>query len=155
VGLAGPCLSIAAAVGGGIYEGIIVNPLWSRSPPASFAVIQPPDGVALQRFWIPVHAGITVFALAALAAAWRHRVIRRLLLVGLASYAVMRAWSGVYFIPHMLAFQDIAPDSAPSAELSMRVARWIWWTWWRAPLDLVSFACFALAFRATGGQERG
>jgi len=65
--------------------------------------------------------------------------------MALASYVVMRVWSGVFFIREMLAFQKIPLDSAPSAALSARVARWTYWTWFREPLDIVSFLCSLLA----------
>lgn len=96
---------MAAAIGGRLYEHIVLTPLWKKSPPSSLAVIQPNTGVPLQRFWIPVHVAITVFVFAALALTWGDAVARRLLLIGLGSYIIMRVWSGVYFIPEMLAFQ--------------------------------------------------
>ena len=139
------CSSLAAALGGGIYEQVVLTPLWRRSPPQSFAVIQPGTGVPLQRFWIPVHAAITVFFLSSLALAWRDAPVRQLLLIALASYIVMRAWSGVYFIPEMLAFQRVPLDGPPSSELTARVARWTFWSPFREPLDIVSFGCVVLA----------
>jgi hypothetical protein len=139
------CFAMAAALGGGLFESIVLIPQWSKSPPSSFAMIQPGTGVPLQRFWILVHGAITLFIIVALAATWREMPMRRLLLVALASYIVMRAWSGLFFIPEMLAFQKIAPDSAPSAELSARVARWTFWTRFREPLDVASLLCSLLA----------
>lgn len=119
--------------------------MWSKSPPSSFSIIQPSTGVPLQRFWIPVHLAITLFIIVALVTTWRDLTVRRLLLIALLSYIVMRAWSGLFFIPEMLAFQRIAVDSAPSAELAARVARWTFWTWFREPLDIVSYLCSLLA----------
>ncbi len=139
------CFFMAAAIGGGLYESIVLTPLWSKSPPSSFSIIQPGTGVPLQRFWIPVHAGITIFIIAALVLTWRDRAVRRLLLIALTSYIIMRVWSGVFFIREMLAFQKIPLDSAPSAELSARVAKWTFWTWFREPLDIISFLCSLLA----------
>ncbi len=139
------CFSMAGAFGGGLYEHIVLTPLWSRSPPSSFSIIQRGMGVPLQRFWIPVHVAITMFILLALFLTWNDVTVRRLLLIGLASYAIMRVWSGLFFIREMLAFQKIPPDSAPSAELSARVARWTYWTWFREPLDMISLLCFLLA----------
>jgi hypothetical protein len=139
------CFSMAGALGGGLYEHIVLTPLWSRSPPSSFAIIQHGTGVPLQRFWIPVHAAITVFILLALFLAWSDVTARWLLLIALASYVVMRVWSGVFFIREMLAFQRIPVDSPPSVELSARVARWTYWTWFREPLDIISFLCSLLA----------
>ena len=139
------CLSLASALGGGLYEHIVLTPLWSKSPPASFAIIQPGTGVPLQRFWTPVHAAITVCMLLALFLTWRDVTILRLLLIALASYGIMRVWSGLFFIREMLAFQKIPLDAAPSAALSARVARWTYWTWFREPLDIISCLCTLLA----------
>jgi len=137
--------SIASAIGGGLYEHIVLTPIWSASPPSSFTIIQPRTGVPLQRFWIPVHVAITIFILATLPLTRADIQVRCLLLVGFGSYIVMRVWSGLYFIREMLAFQKIPPGSAPSAGLSARVARWTYWTWFREPLDVISFLCFLLA----------
>jgi hypothetical protein len=139
------CFSMAGAIGGGLYEHIVLIPLWSPSPPSSFSVIQPGTGVPLQRFWIPVHAAITIFILLSLFVTWKEGKVRRLLLTGVASYLVMRVWSALFFIPEMLEFQKVPLDSPPSADLSARVASWIFWTWFREPLDIVSFLCFLLA----------
>jgi hypothetical protein len=144
--LVGLCVSMAAALGGGLYESVVLMPLWSASPPGSFSIIQPDTGVPLQRFWIPVHAGITLFLIAALVATWQHASVRRALLVGTAAYAGMRIWSGLFFIPEMLAFQQLPLDTPPSAELSGRVAQWVALTWWREPLDVASFVSFLLAY---------
>jgi hypothetical protein len=142
------CISIAAALGGGLYEHIVLTPMWSKSPPSSFSIIQPTTGVPLQRFWIPVHAAITLFMILSLVMAWNDMTVRRLLLVALGSYIVMRVWSGLYFIPEMLAFQRVPLDSAPSAELTARVSRWTFWTWFREPLDIISMLSSLLALYA-------
>jgi hypothetical protein len=139
------CFSMAAALGGGLYESIVLMPLWSKSPPASFAIIQPGTGVPLQRFWIPVHVAITLCLIVALVLTWGEPTVRRLLLLALVSYLVMRVWSGLFFIPEMLAFQKVPLDAAPSAALSARVAKWTYWTWFREPLDILSLLCALLA----------
>src|SRR5689334_12711049 len=84
--------SMAAAIGGGLYEHIVLTPLWKKSPPSSFAIIQPGTGVPPQRFWVPVHIGITVFVISSLVLAWSDLAVRRLILIGLGSYIVMRVW---------------------------------------------------------------
>jgi hypothetical protein len=139
------CFSLAIAIGGGLFESIVLAPMWSRSPPSSFSIIQPGTGIPLQRFWIPVHVAITLFIVLALVMTWRDRTVRRLLVIAGISYAVMRVWSALFFIPEMLAFQKVSLDSAPSAELAGRVARWTFWTWFREPLDTISFLCALLA----------
>jgi hypothetical protein len=137
--------SLGVAVGAGLYEHTVLTPLWRPSPPASFAIIQPGTGVPLQNFWVPVHAAITVLLPLSIFLTWRDRRTRTLLLVALGSYILMRAWSGAYFIPEMLAFQQIPPGSAPSVELSARVASWTFWSKFREPFDVTSFLCSLLA----------
>jgi hypothetical protein len=51
----------------------------------------------------------------------------------------------LFFIRELLAFQKIPPNSPPSAELSARAVRWTYWTWFREPLDIISFVCSLLA----------
>ena len=156
------CYALGAALGGGLYESIVLVPLWSKSPPASFAIIQPGTGVPLQSFWIPVHVAITLFMVAAIAFTWRDGRVRRWLLAGAASDVVMRAWSAVFFIPEMLAFQQIPAGAPPSSELDTRVASWIFWTVFREPLDVFTLLCALLALhwfkrdsRPLGGVTTG
>ena len=139
------CFSMAGAIGGGLYEHTVLMPLWAASPPTSFAMIQPGTGAPLQAFWIPVHVAITVCLLVSLVFTWKERKVRRWLLVGLGAYLVMRVWSGLFFIPEMLAFQQVPRDAPPSAELTARVARWTFWRWFREPLDVTSFLALLLA----------
>src|SRR6059036_3758411 len=77
------CFSMAGSFGGGLYEHIVLTPIWSASPPSSFAIIQRGTGVPLQRFWIPVHAAITVFMLLTLYLTWHDFAVRYFLLIGL------------------------------------------------------------------------
>jgi len=96
----------------------------------------------LQKFWMPTHTAITIVFVLSLVLTWRQMEVRRLLLIGLGSYIVMRVWSGLYFIRTMLAFQQVPLDSPPSAELSARIASWTFWMWFRESLDLISCVCF-------------
>ena len=139
------CFAMACAVGGGLYEHMVLMPLWSSAPPSSFSIIQPGTGVPLQHFWVPVHIAITVLLLFSLVLAWRERKVRLFLFIGLAPYLVMRVWSVLFFIPEMLSFQKVPLDSPPSAELLERVAAWTSFTWYREPLAAIAFLSFLLA----------
>ena len=139
------CFSMAGSIGGGLYEHIVLMPIWSASPPSSFRIIQRGTGVPLQRFWIPVHTAITSSIFLTLFLTWKEIPVRRLVLISLTSYFVMRVWSGLFFIPEMLAFQKVSPDSEPSTQLLARVARWRRLTWFREPLDVLSFLCSLLS----------
>jgi len=138
------CYSLSAAIAGGLYDHIVPTRMWSKSPPSSFSIIQPTTGVPLQRFWIPVHAAITLFIILSLMMTWSDMTVRRLLLVALVCYIVMRVWSFLFFIPEMLAFQNVPLDSAhpPSSRLGSpdgHSGRF------REPLDIISFLFSLLA----------
>jgi hypothetical protein len=139
------CFSVALAVGGGIYESIVINPLWSAQPPASFAIIQKGTGVPLQRFWIPVHILITIVLLASLITNWTYADRRKLIVIALISYLVMRVWSFAYFIPEMLRFQEVPLDQPRNTALLDRVSRWTRLTWFREPLDVITLFCLLIA----------
>jgi hypothetical protein len=79
------CFSMAGAIGGGLFEHIVLVPLWSSAPPSSPSISQPGTGVPLQNFWIPVHSAITLLVITSLVLTWRERKVRRLLLIGLGS----------------------------------------------------------------------
>ena len=139
------CFATACAVGGGLYEHVVLMPLWAAAPPSSFSIIQPGTGVPLQRFWVPVHLAITVLLPFSLVLAWTERKVRLFLFIGLTSYLVMRVWSILFFIPEMLSFQRVPLDSPPSAELLERVMEWTSFTWYREPLVAIAFLSFLLA----------
>jgi hypothetical protein len=144
------CLSMAVALGGGLFESIVLAPLWSSFPPGSFSIIQPGTGVPLQRFWVPVHAAITAFMLVSLVLTWRDTAVPRLLFLALAFYLVMRVWSALYFIPEMHAFQQVPADAPTSADLSKRVSDWTFWTWFRETLDVAALLCALRAIYRLG-----
>ena len=101
-----------AGVGGGLYEFLVVDPFWPRRPD----LIQPArGGISRKRFWIVIHAAFEVVLIASLVGAWSQPAVRSGLLVGLASHAVMRIWSGFDFIPKALAFERAEPGSVSEA----------------------------------------
>lgn len=137
--------AVALAIGGGIYEGSVVNPQWSKNPPQSLSLVQEDTGIPLQKFWIPVHIFITVAILLALGLNWKVPTRRTFILIAIASYIVMRVWSFAYFIPEMLAFQKVSLTDLPSTDIISRIQKWTNLTWWRTPLDFITFFCLLWA----------
>lgn len=111
-------------LGGGIYEGLVIFPAWSAAPPASFALLQGPDGLQVARFWLPLHILLTLALVPTLVLNWRSPRRRALVLVGLAGYLLMRATTFAYFLPELTAFLATPPDGPYSAALAARAARW-------------------------------
>jgi hypothetical protein len=127
-----------ASLGGGIYEHLVLDPVWPSRP----AIIQAPHGgVSRRRFWIPVHSVFEVTLIAALVVTWGHSEVRTALLVALASHAVMRTWSLVDFVPKAVVFEKTDPAVIDRAD----AVRWTRRSLLRLPLDVVTCAAALVA----------
>lgn len=85
-------LLAGSALGGGLYEATVLDPVWPGRP----AIVQPRNGgVSRRRFWIPVQAALTAALIAAVVLCWSNPVARFAMLVGLASHVVARTWSAL------------------------------------------------------------
>lgn len=150
------CYTVALAVGGGLYENLLVSPVWSKTPPKTFALIQPEHGLNLVLFWIPVHAAITLLLITALVTNWHHKTRQRLLLIAVASYVVMRLWTLLYFVPEILYFESLSVDGPSSEELARRASTWHLFSWFREPLMAICQLAIMLALAThpdTAGQQ--
>jgi hypothetical protein len=120
-----------ASVGGGLYEFLVLDPVWPNRP----AIIQPRNGgVSRRRFWIPVHTAFEVALIVALIACWGNHGVRTALLIALASHLVMRVWSLVDFVPKAVAFEKGDPATIERAAAQ----RWARRSLLRLPLDAVT-----------------
>jgi hypothetical protein len=127
------------SVGGGLYEFLVVDRAWPRRPD----LIQPSrGGLSRKRFWIAIHVAFEVVLIAALVFAWPEPVVFNVLLLALASHAVMRVWSGFDFIPKALAFEKADPATVSEAQ----ARSWTRRSRLRLPLDLVTCGALLTAF---------
>jgi hypothetical protein len=121
------CLSL----GGGIYEFIVLDPVWPGRP----AIVQPQNGgVSRARFWIPAHSLFEIVLVVTLVVTWGQSSVRTALLVALLSHAVMRIWSLVDFVPKAVAFEKSDPATIDRAD----AVRWTRRSLLRLPLDLLT-----------------
>ena len=132
-------LSYVIVIGGAVYEHLAMVPVWSSAAPASLAMFQGEYAVAAFRFWIPIHP-ITVALLAvALAAHWRTRR-RKAILITLGGYAVILIITFSFFVPEIMAITRSPYGPAVDPELTRRANVW-------EALSLVRLAAmFVLAF---------
>ncbi len=117
--------------GGGLYEEIIVAPVWSASPPTSLTLIQGPNGLSLTDFWIPFHIAANIFLIIALILNWRSHKRRLYLLIVFGMYIIIRVVTFAYFAPEIIAFENTAAEGSYSPELAARVERWVTLSWFR------------------------
>jgi hypothetical protein len=139
--LAVTAFTACASIGGGLYEFLVLDPVWPSRP----AIIQPRNGgVSRRRFWIPAHGAFEVALLASLVACWSHADVRTALLVALVSHLAMRVWSFVDFIPKAAAFEREDPATVDRAA----AVRWSRRSLLRLPLDAIACAAVFTALVA-------
>lgn len=130
-----------AQLGGGVYEYLVLDPVWPKRP----AVVQPRNGgVSRRRFWIPTHAAFEVSLVIALISCWGQPHVRTALLIAVASHLAMRVWSLVDFIPKAVAFERGDPATIERAAAE----RWARRSLLRLPLDAVTCAATLTALVA-------
>jgi hypothetical protein len=129
----------AVALGGGLYETLLVDPVWPRNP----AVIQPRrGGLDRKRFWGPVHGLFEVALLVSAWTGWGDAAARPWFVAALSAHLVARAWSFAYFIPWALRFEKMGDLSEEQVGLARR---WIRLSRCRPVLELASIVSLAAA----------
>jgi hypothetical protein len=139
--IAAATLAACALLGGGIYETVVVDPVWPKRP----GIIQPRNGgISRRRFWIPAHTVFEILLIAALIAAWREPDVRFALVIAMVSHVAMRVWSLLDVVPKAVEFERADPASV---EEEAAVA-WTRRNLARLPLDLVT--CVACLWALAG-----
>src|ERR1700722_12548745 len=131
----GPLVALtlgAVGLGGGLYETLLVDPVWPRN----LSVIQPSRrGLDRKRFWGPVHGLFEVALLVSAWTAWSGVAARPWIVAALAAHFVARAWSFAYFIHRALRFEKMGDLSEEQVRLAQR---WTRLSRCRPVLELVS-----------------
>lgn len=140
--------------GGGLFEEIVVAPVWSASPPSSFALIQAPNGLSLTSFWIPFHIAANIFLVIALILNWQNRIRRNYLLIVLAVYLVIRVVTFTYFAPEIIAFENTPAQGLDSPELEARAERWTILSWFRTVGEIGINILLLLAIIQPGKRDK-
>jgi hypothetical protein len=129
----------AVGLGGGLYETLLVDPVWPRNP----AMIQPSrGGLDRKRFWGPVHGLFEVALLVSAWTAWSEAAARPWMVAALSAHFVARAWSFAYFIPGALRFEKMGDLSEEQVRLARR---WTRLSRCRPVLELVSILSLGAA----------
>jgi hypothetical protein len=143
------CLALilkCAALGGGLYETVLVDRVWLNNP----QFVQPQrGGINRKLFWAPMHGLFEVALLASIWITWADSNIRAWLLIALACHLAMRLWSFLYFIPAALRFEKLN-DFDPTQIAHAR--HWIRLSVWRLPLEIASTTALCLAVLSLSSQ---
>ncbi|HEV2719919.1 MAG TPA: DUF1772 domain-containing protein [Thermoanaerobaculia bacterium] len=132
-------------LGAGMYETLVIVPLWSSNPPSSIAVffgqpLRPDPG---RRLWIYLSPLTAIVSIANLGLAWFSAEPRRTWwLAGAACAVIVLAATFAYFVPAILALAKSANDPAAAA----KARRWVALNWIRAALLVIAWLAVLKAF---------
>jgi hypothetical protein len=149
-------LLIAAAVAGGsIYEAFVLFPAWSGSSAAGAGAAVTAEGgtaalsVTLGQFWLACYSAGGASLLLALVLNWGRGWRRAMLLLALAAFAAMRAWTYFALRPELDELLRSSALTAGSVPLLIEhVLRWSAQNRWRELSDGLVVASLAIAFSA-------
>ncbi|MGB3356308.1 MAG: hypothetical protein WBB00_26545 [Mycobacterium sp.] len=129
------------ALGGALYEAVVVDPTWPKRP----GIVQSHNGgISRVRFWRPVYVLFELLLVATLVFTWGDAVVGGPLLVALAGHTVMRIWSVIDFGPKASEFEKLDPGEVDEAAAT----RWTRRSLLRLPLHLVTCAAMLAALAA-------
>jgi hypothetical protein len=142
-------------IGAGLYEALVLVPLWSGEPPDSIVTynlqaLRPEPGL---HFWIVSTPLVGALALANLIASWRSRSPHRAWwLMGSGAALAVVVVTFLYFVPEISAFSAVATVATP--DLATRVSRWVFLNWVRAAIYLGAWVSLAYVF-GQGAEQAG
>ncbi len=135
--LAATTLAACTALGGAIYEVLVVDPYWPKRP----GIIQAQNGgISRVRFWLPAPLIFEVLLVVTLILTWGDADVGVALLVALVSHAAMRLWALFDLIPRGAAFERKNPADVDEAA----AVRWTRRNMLRVPMLLLT-SCAMLA----------
>ncbi|MDA2889370.1 hypothetical protein PDG61_00440 [Mycolicibacterium sp. BiH015] len=135
--IAATTLAACTALGGAIYEVLVVDPFWPKRP----GIIQTRNGgISRVRFWLPAPVIFEVLLLVTLIVTWGDSGVGVALLVALVSHAAMRLWALFDLIPKGAEFER--KDPADVDEVA--AAKWTRRNMMRVPFLAVT-SCAMLA----------
>ena len=135
-------LAAGVALGGAVYEAVVVDPAWPKRP----GIVQARNGgISRARFWLPAPIVFEVLLVVTLVVAWGDPEVRAALLVASAAHAAVRIWSALDLTPKAAAFEGTDPADVDEAA----ALRWTRRSLLRLPLEaltcLAMLAALALA----------
>ncbi|HTB98472.1 MAG TPA: hypothetical protein VK716_15790 [Terracidiphilus sp.] len=110
--------------GASLWETAVFVPIWASARPGALTVLKGDVGMDAAYLWVSVHSIFEVILLFTLISNWNDRPRRNALLAFTFLYAVVRAWTILYFAPSFLTFQRLSANSQFANPLLEGVVRW-------------------------------
>ncbi|HYX27119.1 MAG TPA: DUF1772 domain-containing protein [Pyrinomonadaceae bacterium] len=143
-------------LGGGIYETVVVVPVWSADLPASLLRwSSSPDRVHAVRFFGVVTPLLMLIALATMIAGWNLAVPqRRWLRWATITFVLTLAGTLLWFVPTIDRLLGPANASMSPQELTRMARLWVQLNWVRAAAITVAWLCALQALRLEGQRPK-
>jgi hypothetical protein len=139
--IAATTLAACVALGGAVYEALVVDPYWPKRP----GIIQSQNGgISRVRFWLPAPVLFEALLVATLIVTWGVPNVGAALLVALVSHAAMRLWTLLDLIPKGAEFELADPADVDEAA----AVKWTRRNMLRVPLLLVTSCAMLTALAA-------
>jgi hypothetical protein len=116
-------MSFLAFIGGGIYEDLVILPVWTAAPPKSLYMYQGAYGINPGVFWTIIHPIAILFLIIALISNWK-TARRKMILTVSILYAVVLIITGIYFIPELLRIIGTPYQDTIDIGLKSRASIW-------------------------------
>jgi hypothetical protein len=110
--------------GAGAFETLVIAPKWAANPPASLGMFQGDYALDFKNFWITAHSLHEVCFIAAIILNWKIAARRRVLLIVFAIHLALRVWTILYFVPNIIAFQQIPVGEVVDETLRQNAQKW-------------------------------
>jgi len=136
-----------AGLGGGLYETLLVDRVWPRTP----MLIQPDrGGINRKLFWGPMHGLFELALIATIFLTWNDAGIAHWVWAAFAAHLIARVWSFAYFIPMAMRFEaGSAEGGAPAPDAARK---WVRLSRWRLPMELLAVIFLLLALAKLAGE---
>jgi Domain of unknown function (DUF1772) len=136
-------------LGAGLYETLVVVPVWSAAPPETVwgwnAQRETNPQLAIdsgRRFWIYVTPAVGLLSVAALLAGWQTRPEHRawLLAATLTSF-VMTVITFAYFVPTLIGLMKSRSGEADASRVAASARLWAALNWVRVAVLIAAWLC--------------
>ena len=136
-------------MGGGLFETIVITPMWSASAEAARQYNEGPFGVVNNgRFFFVIAPLSLLLSIATLVGGWKApQPLRFWLRLSIGVFLLTFLLTGLYYVPEQGAIKGAATAGLADAEIMARANRWVVLNWLRFA---VAFAIWSMTLHALG-----
>jgi hypothetical protein len=140
-------IALGITLGGGLYETLVVMPLWSGAPPDSVIAYYQHNAANPQfmlnqggRFWIFLSPGLGLITIAALLSGLKTRPEHRQWRIAATLLTlIVVVFTFAWFVPNIIRLMSERVLAMSYDEIASLTNRWVFLNWWRAVLYFLAW----------------